>query len=88
MHPICLANRAFGAVQVRALRMEDLLNVKTFLRISLCSFVSVVFNFRQNKSPFAIALGDWFGSEPNYQPEKLRPTIRGSSLSLLLLLAK
>ena len=49
---------AFGAVQVRALRLEDLLNVKTFLRISLCSCVSVVFNFRQNKSPFAIALGD------------------------------
>ena len=58
MHPICLANRAFGAVQVRALRLEDWLNVKTFLRISLCSFVSAVFNFRQNKSPFASALGD------------------------------
>jgi len=77
---------AFGAVQVRALRLEDLLNVKTFLRISLCSFVSVVFDFRQNKTPFAIALGDWFRSEPDYQPAKLRPTIRRSSLSLLLLL--
>jgi len=56
MHP--LSERAFGAVQVRVLRLEDMLNVKTFLRISLCSFVSVVFNFRQNKSPFATALGD------------------------------
>jgi len=56
MHP--LSERAFGAVQVRALRLEDWLNVKTFLRIALCSFVSAVFNFRQNKSPFASALGD------------------------------
>jgi len=56
MHP--LSERAFGAVQVRVLRLEDMLNVKTFLRIALCSFVSVVFNFRQNKSPFATALGD------------------------------
>jgi len=34
MHP--LSERAFGAVQVKAPRLKDLLNVKTFLRIPLC----------------------------------------------------
>jgi len=54
-----------------------LLTMRAFERMSLCSVVSVVFNFRQNKSPFAFALGDWFPTLSYFLTSKASPNDRG-----------
>ncbi|MBN2115387.1 MAG: hypothetical protein JW730_02385 [Anaerolineales bacterium] len=53
--------------------MEDLLNEKLLFRISLCPLVPFVVGFRQNKSPFAVALGDWFPLRTYFLTSKASP---------------
>ncbi len=49
--------------------------------------VSVVFKSRQNKSPFAIALGDWFPSRIYFLSSKASPNDMGVIVIVVIIIA-
>jgi hypothetical protein len=69
----------------RALRWQGLLNVMAVERNSLCSVVPVVFDSRQNKSPFACALGDWFPFRTYLLTSKASPNDRGIIVIIIII---
>lgn len=48
--------------------------------------MSVVFDFRQNKSPFAIALGDWFPFRFYFLTSKASPNDRGIIVVIVIII--
>ncbi len=51
-------------------------------------FVSLVVKFRQNKSPFAIALGDWFPFRTYFLTSKASPNDRGIIVIVIIIIGE